>query len=112
MNTHLKTALAAAFAVAALSKSANAGFELFAKKGFGAGAPSSKHMPPAGYSNQWWVHPSGCEYSKAGRPGEIVWYVIINTIGKRNCPGMIVQKARRFSVLTQVLTGVGSRVLR
>jgi len=71
----------------------NAGSMLFPKKGFGASTASSQHMPPDGYSSQWWVHPSGCEYSRAGRPGEIVWYVIINSIGKRNCPGMIVQKA-------------------
>ncbi|WGI22558.1 hypothetical protein [Amylibacter sp. IMCC11727] len=94
MKPLLKTTLTTAIAIAALSTSAHAGFELFAKKGFGAGAPSSKHMPPAGYSNQWWTHPSGCEYSKAGRPGEVVWYVIINSIGNRNCPGMIVQRAR------------------
>lgn len=94
MKTLVKTTIAAACTIVALSSNANAGFELFAKKGFGAGAPSNQHMPPAGYSSQWWVHPSGCEYSKAGRPGEVVWYVIINTIGNRNCPGMIVQKAR------------------
>ena len=51
------------------------------------------HLPPAGYSNQWWVHPSGCEYSRAGRPGEIVWYVIINSIGRKKCPRLIVQQA-------------------
>jgi hypothetical protein len=93
MKTLLTTTVAAAFTMAALTTSANAEFELFAKKGFGAGAASQQHMPPAGYSSQWWVHPSGCEYSKAGRPGEVVWYVIINTIGRKKCPGMIVQKA-------------------
>lgn len=88
-----KIAMAAAFAATSLSAPANAGFELFSKKGFGADGASNHHLPPAGYSSQWWVHPSGCEYSKAGRPGEIVWYVIVNTIGNRDCPGMIVQKA-------------------
>ena len=56
-------------------------------------AGSVQHLPPAGYVSQWWVHPSGCEYSRAGRPGEIVWYVIINSIGKRKCPRLIVQQA-------------------
>lgn len=88
-----KTAVAATFALSALSTSASADLSWISKKGFGAGGASSQHMPPSGYASQWWVHPSGCEYSKAGRPGEVVWYVIINSIGKRNCPGMIVQKA-------------------
>jgi len=48
---------------------------------------------PTGYASQWWVHPSGCEYSRAGRPGEIVWYVIINSIGRKKCPRLIVQQA-------------------
>ena len=48
-------------------------------------------MPPDGYSAQWWTHPKGCEYSRAGRPGEIVWFLIINTV-KPGCPTHIVQR--------------------
>ncbi|WP_306115254.1 MULTISPECIES: hypothetical protein [unclassified Roseovarius] len=48
-------------------------------------------MPPDGYSAQWWTHPKGCEYSRAGRPGEIVWFLIVNTV-KPGCPTHIVQR--------------------
>lgn len=48
-------------------------------------------MPPEGYASQWWTHPKGCEYSRAGRPGEIVWYLIVNTV-KPGCPTHIVQR--------------------
>ncbi len=54
---------------------------------------SIQHLPPMEYANQWWVHPSGCEYSRAGRPGEVVWYIIINSIGRKTCPRLIVQQA-------------------
>lgn len=47
-------------------------------------------MPTEGYSSQWWSHPIGCEYSRAGRPGETVWYLIINT-ARPGCPTYIVQ---------------------
>ena len=45
-------------------------------------------QPPADTSQQWWSHPLGCEYSRAGRPGEIVWYLIVNT-RKPGCPTYI-----------------------
>lgn len=93
MKTITKTAMICAVALGLMNTQANAGWNWLSKKGYGAGAPSNEHMPPSGYDNQWWTHPSGCEYSRAGRPGEIVWYVIINTIGNRSCPGMILQKA-------------------
>ncbi|WP_299848334.1 hypothetical protein [uncultured Roseovarius sp.] len=48
-------------------------------------------MPPDTYDGQWWTHPKGCEYSRAGRPGEIVWYLIINTV-QPGCPNYIVQR--------------------
>lgn len=48
-------------------------------------------MPPAGYLGQHWTHPVGCEYSRAGRPGETVWYVIVNT-RRAGCPTYIVQR--------------------
>ncbi len=47
-------------------------------------------MPPEGYDAQWWTHPKGCAYSRAGRPGEIVWFLIVNTV-KPGCPTHIVQ---------------------
>ncbi|NCQ24858.1 MAG: hypothetical protein COW54_01425 [Rhodobacteraceae bacterium CG17_big_fil_post_rev_8_21_14_2_50_63_15] len=40
---------------------------------------TSAVMPPADHQGQWWTHPLGCEYSRTGRPGETVWYLIINT---------------------------------
>ncbi|MCR9113879.1 MAG: hypothetical protein NXH84_11435 [Rhodobacteraceae bacterium] len=46
-------------------------------------------MPPSGHQGQWWTHPKGCEYSRAGRPGETVWYLIINT-ARPGCPKYIV----------------------
>lgn len=49
-------------------------------------------MPPAGHTAQWWTHPLGCEYSRAGRPGETVWFLIINT-RRPGCPGYIVQSS-------------------
>ncbi|WP_417728097.1 hypothetical protein [Roseovarius sp.] len=45
-------------------------------------------MPPLSHQGQWWTHPSGCEYSRAGRPGETVWYLIINT-ARPGCPSYI-----------------------
>lgn len=48
-------------------------------------------MPPDGRSAQWWTHPLGCEYSRAGRPGETVWYLIINTV-RPGCPNLIVER--------------------
>lgn len=45
--------------------------------------------PPANHQGQWWTHPKGCEYSRAGRGGETVWYLIINT-ARRGCPKYIV----------------------
>jgi len=44
--------------------------------------------PPVGYQGQWWTHPLGCEYSRAGRPGETMWFLIINT-RKKGCPSYI-----------------------
>lgn len=48
-------------------------------------------MPPDGYQGQWWTHPKGCDYSRAGRPGEIVWFLIVNT-ARPGCPTHIVQR--------------------
>ncbi|MEZ5714293.1 MAG: hypothetical protein R3D85_03415 [Paracoccaceae bacterium] len=47
--------------------------------------------PPAGYQGQWWVHPAGCRYSRAGRPGEVVWF--LNAIPRGvSCPEFILQQ--------------------
>lgn len=48
----------------------------------------SSVTPPASHQGQWWTHPSGCEYSRTGRPGETVWYLIINT-ARPGCPAYI-----------------------
>ncbi|MBC7181174.1 MAG: hypothetical protein H5U14_13950 [Roseovarius sp.] len=48
----------------------------------------SSVLPPASHQGQWWTHPSGCEYSRTGRPGETVWYLIINT-ARPGCPAYI-----------------------
>lgn len=52
---------------------------------------SAGAMPPSGYLGQHWIHPVGCEYSRAGRPGETVWYVIVNT-RRAGCPTYIVER--------------------
>jgi hypothetical protein len=50
---------------------------------------TSDVMPPATHEGQWWTHPKGCEYSRTGRPGETVWFLIINT-ARPGCPTYIV----------------------
>ncbi|WP_109468514.1 hypothetical protein [Albibacillus kandeliae] len=52
---------------------------------------SSDLLPPPGYKGQWWTAPNRCEYSRAGRPGETVWYLIINT-AHRKCDAYLVEK--------------------
>ncbi len=47
--------------------------------------------PPVGYAGQWWTGPGGCRYSKAGRGGEVVWF-LTNRPGKGGCPEFIVTK--------------------
>jgi hypothetical protein len=54
-------------------------------------AEQSRITPPPGYTSQWWIHPNGCEYSRAGRPGEIVWYRILNSVGNKKCVLYVVQ---------------------
>lgn len=49
---------------------------------------SSDISPSKTHRGQWWTHPAGCEYSRAGRPGETVWYLIINT-ARPGCPAYI-----------------------
>ena len=52
-------------------------------------APSA--MPPANFKGQWWTDPAGCQYSRAGRPGELVWFLTAVPKGAR-CPEFIQQK--------------------
>ncbi|MDQ2093513.1 hypothetical protein [Rhodalgimonas zhirmunskyi] len=47
--------------------------------------------PPMGYTAQWWTGPAGCTYSRAGRGGEVVWF-LTNRPGKGGCPEFIVTK--------------------
>ena len=49
---------------------------------------AAQTVPPASFQGQWWTHPAGCEYSRAGRPGETVWFLIVNS-RKSGCPTFI-----------------------
>lgn len=53
---------------------------------------TSSMLPPANYRGQWWTSPDNCEYSRAGRPGETVWYLIVNT-AHENCERRLIQRA-------------------
>ncbi len=60
----------------------------FALSAFVTAAGAQSMKPPTSYQGQWWTHPSGCEYSRAGRPGETMWFLILNT-AKKGCPTYI-----------------------
>ncbi len=84
-----KTLIAASVAIFSLAGSAQA--DLSKRLGKTTNLKSNNAiMPPAGYNSQWWTHPIGCEYSRAGRPGETVWFLIVNT-ARPGCPSHIVQ---------------------
>ncbi|MEP1586969.1 MAG: hypothetical protein ABJR46_14725 [Tateyamaria sp.] len=51
-------------------------------------AVAATAKPPVSFKGQWWTHPLGCEYSRAGRPGETMWFLIVNT-AKKGCPSYI-----------------------
>lgn len=53
---------------------------------------TSPMMPPASYRGQWWTSPDNCQYSRAGRPGETVWYLIVNT-AHEGCARRLIQRA-------------------
>jgi hypothetical protein len=53
---------------------------------------SSPMMPPANYKGQWWTSPDNCQYSRAGREGETVWYLIVNT-AHMQCERRLIQRA-------------------
>ncbi len=90
-KAHIALALAAlilAPAAQAQQQPAYGGYTTAIKGG------TSKAMPPADHKGQWWTHPSGCEYSRAGRPGEVVWYLIVNT-SRPECPTYIATRGGR-----------------
>ena len=51
-------------------------------------------LPPPGYTSQWWVAQNNCEYSRSGRPGETVWFLIINSAHSK-CVRYIVERGFR-----------------
>jgi hypothetical protein len=53
---------------------------------------SSPMLPPANYKGQWWTSPDNCRYSRAGRPGETVWYLIVNSAHMK-CQVRLIQRA-------------------
>ena len=53
---------------------------------------TSPMLPPATYKGQWWPSPENCQYSRAGRPGETVWYLIVNSAHAK-CPKRLIQRA-------------------
>ena len=53
---------------------------------------SSPLLPPANYRGQWWTSPDNCQYTRAGRPGETVWYLIVNSAHKK-CQVRLIQRA-------------------
>ncbi|WP_299970623.1 hypothetical protein [uncultured Roseobacter sp.] len=53
---------------------------------------SAPMLPPANYKGQWWRTADNCEYSRAGRPGETVWYLIVNT-AHEGCARRLIQRA-------------------
>lgn len=55
------------------------------------GKAEASMLPPNSYKSQWWIAPNGCEYSRAGRPGEVVWYLIVNS-AHRGCMPYLVQR--------------------
>ncbi|MEP2640782.1 hypothetical protein [Roseobacter sp.] len=53
---------------------------------------TSTMLPPATYRGQWWTSSDNCQYSRAGRPGETVWYLIVNT-AHEGCALRLIQRA-------------------
>lgn len=85
-----KITLFAAAGLVALAGAAQADVSKLVGRATNIKNSGSSVMPTEGYSSQWWTHPIGCQYSRAGRPGETVWYLIINT-ARPGCPAYIVQ---------------------
>lgn len=85
-----KFTLGASTALIALAGTAQARFSEKVARAAMVNVGGTAAMPGEGYSSQWWTHPIGCEYSRAGRPDKTVWYLIINT-ARPGCPTYIVQ---------------------
>ncbi len=53
--------------------------------------PMLYETPSMAYRGQHFTNALGCDYSRAGAPGQVVWHLIVQT--RRNgCPNRIVQK--------------------
>lgn len=83
MIKHLTAALAASLLLAL--PAAAQGSERLSTQGASA-------MPPSNSAQRTWTSPQGCRYSRAGRPGEVVWFIITNT-RRPGCPTYIVQRS-------------------
>ncbi|MGJ8547046.1 MAG: hypothetical protein ACSHWZ_16490 [Sulfitobacter sp.] len=85
---------AGAFALLALPAAGqNYGAQTYSAQPAAMPAAASDGMtPPPGYQGQWFTSADRCDYSRAGRPGEEVWYLIINT-AHRKCRTRIVVRA-------------------
>jgi hypothetical protein len=93
----MKKTIAAVSAIVALSATA-ASADLSERFGratkIQTGKAEANMLPPSNYRSQWWTAPNGCEYSRAGRPGETVWYLIVNR-AHRGCMPYLVQRGFR-----------------
>jgi hypothetical protein len=83
----IATALAVTLALTLPSSAQNA-----PTKGLQLVEYSSPLLPPKTYKGQWWTAPDNCQYSRAGRPGETVWYLIVNTAHSK-CRVRLIQRA-------------------
>lgn len=53
--------------------------------------PMVYEVPALAFRGQHFTNSLGCDYSRAGAPGQVVWHLIVQT--RRNgCPNRIVQK--------------------
>jgi len=80
----------------ALVLASMAGLPLSAKTTNTSGMELVEHnspmLPPANYQGQWWTSPDNCQYTRAGRPGETVWYLIVNSAHSK-CQVRLIQRA-------------------
>jgi len=53
---------------------------------------ASIEKPSDEHKGQWWTNSKGCRYSRAGVPGETMWFLIINT-ARKGCPTYITTKS-------------------
>ena len=55
-------------------------------------ALAAVEKPSPNHAGQWWTNSKGCQYSRAGVPGETMWFLIINT-AQKGCPTYIKGKS-------------------